>query len=328
MRGARPVSTPEPEPVSGRFDWRLLFKLGMSAALLALLFYQTDLSRLWAQFRTAAPAWLLGALLLYLLMILVSAWRWQQLLVAQDVSTPTGALVSSYLVATFFNNFLPSNIGGDVIRIRDTSPAARSRTLATMVVLVDRGIGLLGLLLIGALGASVIGRTADAVPVSSAWLWLASAVGIVALGVLVFDPTLVSRLLSPLKRFHQTWVEARLERLVRAFERFRSRPVALVNCLAGAVVVQAILVGFYAAVAVSLRIPIALAHLAVLVPLSFIVQMLPISMNGFADAEATFTAYFKGLGLPIESALALSLLGTATIMVFSLSGAAVYATRR
>jgi hypothetical protein len=76
------------------------------------------------------------------------------------------------------------------------------------------------------------------------------------------------------------------------------------------------------------QIPIPPEHLAVLVPLSFIAQMLPVSMNGFGVREATFTAYFGLLGLPIESALVLSLLGTATIMLFSLSGAAVYAARR
>ena len=61
---------------------------------------------------------------------------------------------ASYLVAGFFNNFLPSNIGGDVIRIRDTARPARSKTLATTVVLVDRGLGLMGLVLVAALGAT------------------------------------------------------------------------------------------------------------------------------------------------------------------------------
>jgi hypothetical protein len=68
--------------------------------------------------------------------------------------------------------------------------------------------------------------------------------------------------------------------------------------------------------------------MAVLVPLSFVVQMLPVSLNGFGVREATFTYYFRMLGLPLESALVFSLLGTATIMFFSLSGAAAYVTRR
>ncbi len=40
---------------------------------------------------------------------------------AQGIAMPFGALLNSYLVATFMNNFLPSNIGGDVVRIGDTA---------------------------------------------------------------------------------------------------------------------------------------------------------------------------------------------------------------
>jgi uncharacterized membrane protein YbhN (UPF0104 family) len=333
MRGAQTISLPAAESGSerpaGRTNWRPILKLAISAALLALLFHQTDPARLWAQFRAASPAWIVAGLALYLVMILASAWRWRQLLSAQHVPISTWQLVRSYLVATFFNNFLPSNIGGDVIRIRDTAGPAGSRTLAATIVLLDRGIGLLGLFLIAALGAMSLSASQHAMlPVGAPILLLLSVAGVAGLAVLVLAPGLVRRLLAPLKRLHAEWVEVRLDRLVEMFERFRARPAALLNCLAGAVVVQAILVLFYVAIAASLRIPIAVAHLAVLVPLSFVIQMLPVSMNGFGVREATFTAYFRMIGLPIESALVLSLLGTATIMLFSLSGAAAYATRR
>jgi hypothetical protein len=44
--------------------------------------------------------------------------------------------------------------------------------------------------------------------------------------------------------------------------------------------------------------------------------------------EATFTFYFSRLGLPLESGLALSFVGAALIMLFSVSGGAVYLLRR
>ena len=68
--------------------------------------------------------------------------------------------------------------------------------------------------------------------------------------------------------------------------------------------------------------------LAVIVPISFVVQMLPVSVNGFGVREATFSFYFTRIGLPIESAVLLSLVAAGLIMLFSLSGAAVYASRR
>ena len=65
---------------------------------------------------------------------------------ARSTSTSSrGTLTESIWVSLFFNNFLPSNIGGDVIRIADTAGAAGSKTLATTVVLVDRVLGLTAL---------------------------------------------------------------------------------------------------------------------------------------------------------------------------------------
>src|SRR5262249_57193363 len=109
---------------------------------------------------------------LYLVMIFISAWRWYVLLKAQHIAVPFGTVVQSYLVATFFNNFLPSNIGGDVVRIRDTAPHAGSKTLATTIVLVDRGIGLLGLIFVAAVGATVTARGSENIgPVGPSVLW-------------------------------------------------------------------------------------------------------------------------------------------------------------
>jgi uncharacterized membrane protein YbhN (UPF0104 family) len=150
-----------------------LGKAAVSIALLWVLLSRVDLGRLWQLAVNASIPWLLGALGLYLAMVLLSAWRWGLLLDAQGIRLPFRHLTSSFLVATFFNNFLPSNIGGDVVRIADTAPAAGSKTLATTVVLLDRALGLLGLVLIAAIGATAGPRLSGeaAGPVGPGVLW-------------------------------------------------------------------------------------------------------------------------------------------------------------
>ena len=150
----------------------------VSIALLWLLFSRVDIARLWSVARNASTSWLLSALALYCVMIFASAWRWGLLLRAQHLVFSFRTLISSFLVATFFNNFLPSNIGGDVIRIADTAPAAGSKTLATTVVLLDRGIGLLGLVLMAAIGATVGPRFGDAGALGAGVLWAGFAVAV------------------------------------------------------------------------------------------------------------------------------------------------------
>jgi uncharacterized membrane protein YbhN (UPF0104 family) len=301
-------------------------KAAVSVGLLALLFSRVDVARLWSVARQASPAWLAAALVLYFAMVLASAVRWGLLLRAQHVQLSYGFLTQSFLVATFFNNFLPSNIGGDVVRITDTAKAAGSKTLATTVVLIDRGIGLLGLALMAATGASLMHRMSVG-PVGPGVLWAGFGLGAIVATPALLMPESMTRLLQPLRVFHQEWVDARIEKLTYTLTRFKETPSALAGCFAGAVVVQAVLVGFYVAIARSMNIPIGFAELAVIVPVSFIVQMVPVSVNGFGVREATFGFYFTRLGLPLESALLVSFVGAALIMLFSLTGGVAYLRR-
>ena len=314
---------------STRRLWITLLKAGVSLALLAYLFTHVEIARLWHLARSASIPWLMVALGLYFVMIAVSAWRWGVLLDAQGLKFPLRRLMGSFFVATFFNNFLPSNIGGDVIRIADTARAAGSRTRAATVVLIDRGMGLLGLVLIAAIGATLTAkfRPIDLGPINPGLLWFgfiaASAVAAPAL----LNPQGFTKLLRPLRVLHAEWIDIRLARLTDSLTRFRETPAALASCFAGAIVVQAVLVAFYLAIARSMRIPVGFAELALVVPITLIVQMLPIAMNGLGVREATFAFYFTRFGLPIESGLLVSFVGAAVILLFSLSGGAVYLAR-
>src|SRR6185503_17358202 len=214
-----------------------LVKAIVSIGLLALLFSRVDVSRLWGVARKASLGWLAFALLLYLAMLLASALRWGVLLRAQHVRLPFSFLTQSFLVATFFNNFLPSNIGGDVIRI---AKAAGSKTLATTVVLIDRGLGVLGLALIAATGATIMQRMAVG-PVGPGILWAGFGLGAIVATPALLMPEAVTKLLQPLRVFHREWVDERIEKLTYALTRFKETPAALAACFAGAVVVQAIL---------------------------------------------------------------------------------------
>ena len=145
--------------------------------------------------RSASPEWLLIAVLIYGVNVTASTWRWLLLLRAQHVTVASFSLLGSFLVALFFGNFLPSNIGGDVIRIADTAKAARSRERSRRPLCwSDRGLGLMALVLVAALGATLAGRVhPDAMPHWSAWLWLAFAGGMSVAVPAIFAPEFVAR---------------------------------------------------------------------------------------------------------------------------------------
>jgi glycosyltransferase 2 family protein len=307
----------------------LAVKLAVSIALLVLLFSRVDVAKLWASARHASVTWMTIALGFYALSIFVMVWRWWLLLEAQDVAMPFPALFGSMSVALFFNNFLPSNIGGDVVRISDTAKVARSKTLAATVVLADRTMGMMGLVLVAALGlslvASPVGRAP--LPIWPSWLWAGFTSGMLAGGLILWSPNGLGLLLRPLLVLHPEWVSGRIGSLTATLHRFRSHMGVMITCFAGAVVVQVTTVAFGWAVARALGIPIGPFDLAVVVPLAGVVQMIPVSVNGFGVREATYSLYFTRIGLPIESAILLSLTSTAIVMLYSLTGAAVYVGR-
>lgn len=312
---------------SSRRSLLILGKISVSVALLALVLRGTDLSRLWERVRSMSPGWLLMAVSAYIGMMVISVWRWHRLLDAQHVDVPPRHLAESVWVSQFFNNFLPSNIGGDVFRIADTARAAGSKTLATTVVLVDRGLGLLALLLVAALGS--LAATAFGVPVpGSRWLWMVTGAGVVIAAPVLGAPQLVTRLLTPVRALDRPWLNERAARFEEAFIRFRAQPSALLAAFFGAVLVHGGIIVFYTLTARGLAIPLPVLLAAVVVPVSLVVQMAPISINGFGVREAVFTYFFTRFGLTADAAVALSLVGTGLIMLQSLAGGVLFFVRK
>ena len=307
-------------------DALIVLKILVSTVLLVVLFRRADVPTILQRFRAMDPVWTIAALTTYAVMLAVSAWRWRLLLRIQTIDVSLGTLTRSFLVATFFNNFLPSNIGGDVVRVADTAPFAGSKTVATTVVLLDRVIGLIALLVLAA-GASALAWKLGLRLDGMQYVWLA---------LVVFTGGLVLCLRNPEKLLHtirvvlagrMSAVQTRLQNLANAISRFAQQPRALWNAFGGALLVQMLLVLFYICTAHSLSVPFPLLAASVIVPISLAVQMVPVSINGFGVREAVFTFFFTGLGMNVSSALTLSLGSAGLIMLFSLSGGALFVLR-
>jgi uncharacterized membrane protein YbhN (UPF0104 family) len=263
----------------------LLVKIAVSAGLLVLLLSRADLPALADRFRQMDVRWAVGAFAAYALMIWVSVWRWRVLLHVQATEVGSWTLTESLLVASFFNNFLPSNIGGDVVRVADTAPYTGSKTLATTVVLIDRVLGVVALFLMAAGGAALAARRGVNLP-GATWLWIPPALTLALLVPALRAPRKVARLGTPLERLGGAWLQERFRRLVEALERFGKALWSLVWTTAGALAVQSLLVMFYLCTAWSLAIPLPVLTAAFVVPISLAAQMLPLSINGFGVREA------------------------------------------
>jgi glycosyltransferase 2 family protein len=304
----------------------LAVKLAVSLALLAYLLSTSDLGALARRVRAGDAAYFGLAMVLYGALLVLSIWRWRLLLQAQGYHAPIGHLSASYLVATFFNNFLPSNIGGDVIRVRDGSRLTGSTTTSLAVVAIDRILGL-GALYLLALGAYIAGGPsvrgfAGAIPI----LVVMGGVFLV-LAYVFFMPGTARRLMvaSGLSSFH--WARERFEKVQAAVHVYRQEMAAVWLAFFASAALQSLIVCYYFSVARALHIPLPLAACFVMVPLCSLLQTVPISFNGWGLRESVYIVYFSQIGLPRDSALAFSLVGAGLIVLLSLSGAVVWTSR-
>jgi uncharacterized protein (TIRG00374 family) len=304
----------------------LIAKVGVSLALLAYLFLTSDLRALNRRLRTGDTALLAAAILLYGAILMLSTWRWRVLLQAQGYRAPMRDLSASYLVATFFNNFLPSNIGGDVIRVRDSSHLTGSTTASLAVVAIDRILGLGALYLLAAAayltGGSQLRTLVGALPAL-----VVLGVVFAALAWVFFQPGIARWAMGLTRLASIPWARARFETVQAAVHVYRDRMWAVWAAFLASLTLQSLFVFYYYDVAHSLGIPLALSACFLMVPLCALIQTIPITFNGWGLREGVFILYFRQLGLPRDTALAFSLVAAGLIALLSMTGAVVWTSR-
>lgn len=287
------------------------FRALVSVALLALFASRIDFGA--AGDRLSGGHWLLFvvAALELLVSFIIGAIRWRIYLLAAGLPTGELAVIRSYMIGVFANNFLPSQVGGDVARAWvATGPGTRLRGVAT--VLVDRATALVCLVAVGWLGyltdpSAVPGQLVAA---------LAAATGAIALGsvavVLGARSPAVARI-----------VPSRLQGPARDVRR------AAGACLRGPVLARTLLIGLaFQGITVlaawlvlrSLELHLAFAPLAVSLAPILIVSVLPISIGGFGVREGSYVVLLGYAGVGTTDATLLSLLSALAFALASAPG--------
>ena len=200
----------------------LAVKVAVSLALLVYLFATSDLQALEERVRTADLLLLSAAVGCYVAMLALATWRWQLLLEALGVVAPLRHLTASYLVATFFNNFLPSNIGGDIVRVRDGSRFTGSTTSSLAVVGIDRILGLGALWVIGAIAFVFAGPEVRELAGARAVI-LGLGLVFLALATIFFRPGIARRLMARLALNGIDWIRERFEEAQAAVHSYRAQ---------------------------------------------------------------------------------------------------------
>jgi uncharacterized membrane protein YbhN (UPF0104 family) len=293
---------------------RTLLRVAVSVALIAWILRGTDPREVLAIFRTADVRYILIAICLIPIGYVSSVSRWRILLRAQGGDASFGFLTRSLMTGVFFNNLLPSTIGGDAIRAWDTARSGVSRGTALTIIMVDRFVGLLALLLFATVGLLFAGRLTERVPDLAFWV-LGVGAAMVATAVLLFLPSRLGKLTLP----------GKLAQIASALFAFQGKGKALAGAFLWSLCLQTAVVINGWVMARALHVEIGLAPFFVIVPLAVFITMIPVSINGIGVRENLFVFFFAALGVAEASGLAFAWLEYGLLLLQALAGAMVYA---
>jgi uncharacterized protein (TIRG00374 family) len=313
------MQLPTPPQTRGRSV--LLIKLAVSGVLLAVLFWRVDRAAFLRSLQTLPLSLFLGCVALYALGYLVSIIRWQRLLQAEGIRLPLWRLVLVYLQGAFFNLFLPTLIGGDIVRGYFIYRMTRGNDSAIASIMVDRLSGFAALILIAVGSLAFAYGTLDDPQVAVLIL------GVAALFTLLMFVLLNSRvkdLVTSLLRFAGLGrFEAKLQGLVDALHRYRHHYRALGQAFLLSVLLQVLIIVTYYLIGVGLNLGVPLVYFLVFIPLTTVVAMLPVSVAGLGVREAGVIYFFAKVGVGAGAALGMSLVCfSLTLIVSSLGGLA------
>jgi glycosyltransferase 2 family protein len=327
--GSEPGPSPAEPPSADRFSrlrhWWPTIRIVASVLMLGYLLHEVHLRSVFDHWDDDTPLWLAGGLGFTALGIVLSAVRWQRVLVAMDQETRLGPLVNAALASQFVSNFLPSTIGGDALRVTRLSSSRREGTpsapAAFASVVLDRMSGWLILPLL-CLGGLLINPSLLHLGESSRAAVVLSVVTLLALAVVVTvaaSPRLGGRLAA-----RSNWLRF-MGAVHLGLDRIRRHPSAAAQVVGASLIYQLAIVAAGVLAARALGIGIGPTALLAFVPAVAIVQVMPVTIGGLGLREAAFYVFLKPLGVSSHQAIALGLVMYGMHLLTSLLGAPSFA---
>jgi uncharacterized protein (TIRG00374 family) len=303
-----------------------IVKAVVSAALIWYLLSITEFSEVIAALTSASPIWLGLAFITLILGKIITSYRWQVLLKAQEIDVPLRFLIGSVFVGQFFNSFLPTTIGGDAMRAYDTAIFSKDSTKSVVSVFVDRMIGVFALAVL-AVFALIIGFASGqdvgfyVIPVLLVFF-------LCSIGVLLIFSTRVYNVMDQLMRMvHLEKFVLKLEEAYNSFSLLRTFPRVLIIAFLASLLLQINVILFYYFIGVSLDLGVSFLYFAMIVPVALVVLLVPFSINGIGIREGIFVYLLTGLGVENKDAIALSWISFGLMLTQGIIGGIIFALR-
>lgn len=303
-------------------------KILIALSLLIYLLQDANLGDIFQTFRGANIPVLAFAFSLYVIGYLITGFRLHLLISVYGMCVPVKSLIQSFMIATFFNNFLPSTVGGDLSRAYDLWRYCSSKSRAITSILIDRFLGLFALLLFTVV--SVLFTKEVIFPESIVYIWVAGGAlsSMLIVYLVFFTPGWVVAIASHYSgSFTHPFID-KIKNLLAALYSFRGKRRILFYAMVLSIALQANVVIQYFIVAQAIAIDIPLHAFFIIIPLTIFIMMVPVSINAIGIREGAFVFFFAFYGISNSEAIAYAWIMYAFVLMQGILGAVVFVVRR
>ena len=299
-----------------------IVRIVVSFGLLGLLFWlmRDELKEVARTIVTCRVDFMVAAIFFLVMMVVTLSLRLKIVFNGEDLDLPFGEATQLTCVGYFFNNFMPTAVGGDIVKAHYAAHFNKKKVKSYASVLMDRLIGLLTILIIAGT-ALTFDRGRFQVPAIRPLVGLLLALGIG--GFVVATHRSVARFLSGMfDRLKMFRLGEKLNEIYSIVHDYRNRRDVVLKSMFMSLAAQSV---FYIMVFLffaALGKPVSLGNIFLVMPVVIFISMLP-SIGGLGVREYAIVTFFSGLAGK-EVAFAVSLLVLSGYFLISIAGGVIY----
>lgn len=298
-----------------------ILKLVITASLCFWLYTRVDIQILRESLVQLGPLPIVIGIFLHIAVVFLSASRWWLLLMHAHAAIPFIKVFPSYYLGVFYNNFLPTGLGGDTVRILHMRTQGVSMKSLVSASVVDRTIGFATIFMVGMTG---IFLSDDLSIPGHAKLILTTVFLFGVLGASWALSNHSGRLIESLvRKYGHTRVRGWMLDVILTCYSYRAEKKRLFLAIAISTVGQSLVILTYYLIGRGLGLNLSLTAYLVAVPAVFLASSLPISIGGLGIREGTLIGMLVAAGANLQVVVNLSLLYLIVFWVSTLPGALV-----
>jgi len=298
-------------------------RFGLSGALLCWLYTKIDVPKTVAAIRSADLNYIFLAFFVFFIINFILILRWAVFLNALDIKVPLKTIFRYYLVGLFGNLFLPSAIGGDVIKILGLCRTSTQKSKVVASVVLDRLSGFAGIVIV-AIGSLSLGYRS--IPDNSILIAITVMTCFsLGLGTVLFNETAYSFCCQIFGKLPK--IKDMIMRMHYDIVLIKDHPGAIFQAVALSVFSQLILAVAFFLTAKALHQEVVLFYFVIFIPLVCVISSLP-SIGGLGVRETGLKVLFGKVGVTDGISVSIGLINFLFMVLVGLLGGLYYLMTR